>query len=73
MGRSRRKQTQTDTPLFDEAMAQISREHPMTEAEMQASIDRMRTQNTLPDRQQWEAIKQQVEAELRRTLRKHRT
>jgi len=40
MGRSRNKDTQTDTPLFYEAMAQISRDHPMTEAELRKAVRR---------------------------------
>jgi len=66
MGRSRRKQTQTDTPLFYEAMAQISRKHPMTEAELQATVDQLREEGRMPSQEQWQAIKQRLEAELRK-------
>ena len=68
MGRSRRKQTQTDTPLFYEAMAQINREHPMTEAELHASVDKLKAEGRMPSQERWEAIKQRLEAELRKGL-----
>ena len=73
MGRSRRKQTQTDTPLFYEAIAQMSREHPMTEADLKATVDQLKVEGRMPSQEQWEAIKQRVEVELRQTLLKHRT
>ena len=73
MGRSRKKQTQTDTPLFYEAMTEFTGENPATESEMQAIVERLQAEGTMPSREQWEAIKQQVELKLRRTLRKHRT
>jgi len=68
MGRSRSRNTKADTPLFYEAMAHISREHPMTEAEMQATVDRLHAEGRMPSREQWEAIKQRLEAELRKGL-----
>ena len=56
MGRSRRKQTQTDMPLFYEAMSQISCEHPATEAEMQATVDRLKAEGRMPSQEQREVI-----------------
>jgi hypothetical protein len=73
MGRSRKKNTKTDTPLFYETMEQMNRDHPMTEAELQATVDQLKAEGRMPSREQWEAIKQQVEAALTRTLRKLRT
>ena len=72
MGRSRKKHTKTDTPLFYEAMEQINRDHPMTETEMQATIDRMKAENRVPSREQWEAVKQRAEAKLRKVVRRSR-
>jgi len=66
--RSRKKQTHTDTPLFYGAMAQISREHPLTEAELQATVDKLKAEGRMPSREQWEPIKQRLEAELRKGL-----
>jgi hypothetical protein len=42
MARSRKKQpsASTGTPLFYEAMAEINRDHPLTEAEVQATVVR---------------------------------
>jgi hypothetical protein len=68
MGRSRKKQISTDTPLFYEAMAQISREHPMTEAELEATVLQLKSEGRMPSQKQWEAIKQRLEAELRKGL-----
>jgi hypothetical protein len=48
MGRSRWKQTQVDTPLFYEAMAQFNGENPSTEAEMQATVDRLQAEGRMP-------------------------
>jgi len=72
MGRSRSRNTKADTPLFYQAMAQISREQPVTEAEMQATVDQLKAEGRMPSREEWEAIKQRLEAELRRALSKHR-
>ena len=66
MGRSRKKQTPTDTPLFYKAMEQISREHLMTDAELQATVDHLKAEGRMPSREDWEAIKQRLEAELRK-------
>ena len=68
MGRSRSRNTKAGTPLFYEAMAQISREHPMTEAEMQATVDQLKAEGRMPSRAEWEVIKQRLEAKLRRGL-----
>jgi hypothetical protein len=66
MSRSRKKSTRPETPLFDAAMAEISRDKPMTEAELQATIDRMGVEGRLPTREQWEAFKRLAEADLRK-------
>jgi hypothetical protein len=67
MGRSRKKQTQTDTPLFW-AITQFNGENPATEAEMQATVDRLQAEGRMPSQEQWEAIKHRLEAELRKGL-----
>ena len=72
MGRSRKKYSKTDTPLFHEAMEQMNRDHPMTEAEMWATIDRMKAKDRLPSREEWEAVKQRAEAKLRKVVRRSR-
>ncbi len=64
--------TKTDTPLFYEAMQSINKDHPMTDAEMQQTIDRMRAEGRLPNPEQWEQIKLRLEAELRKVVRKRR-
>jgi hypothetical protein len=56
MGRSGKKQTQTDTALFYDAMAQISREHPMTEAELHATVDQLKAEGRMPSQEQWRHI-----------------
>jgi len=72
MGRSRSRNTKADTPFFYEAMTQFNGENPATEAEMQATVDRLKADGRMPSQEQWEAIKQRLEAELRRALSKHR-
>ena len=67
-----RNKTETDTPLFYEAMQSMNKDHPMTEAEMQQTINRMKAEGRLPNPEQWEQIKLRLEAELRKVARKPR-
>jgi hypothetical protein len=48
MGRSRKKRTQTDIPLFYEAMTQFSGENPLAESELQATVDSLKAKGRMP-------------------------
>lgn len=68
MGRSRKKQFQTDTPLLYEAMTQFNAENAATEAELQATVDCLKAEGKMPSLEQWQAIKQRLGAKLRKGL-----